>query len=86
MFARICMVSVASENAVAPPCTVASPVPPLVPLVWSQARIVSALATLPNTATLGRKYKRVTPSAASRRAVASVKDATCVHVVPLLME
>ncbi|MNR34532.1 hypothetical protein D3C85_1523110 [compost metagenome] len=83
---RIRMVSVALENAVPPPFTVALPVPPLVPLVRSQARMVSASLTLPTTPALGRKYRRVTPSAANRRAVASVKLTTCVQLAPLLME
>ncbi|MNI71708.1 hypothetical protein D3C85_78280 [compost metagenome] len=37
---------VALEKAVMPPLTLASAVPPLVPLVWSQARIVSVAVPL----------------------------------------
>ena len=40
-------VSVAVENAVVPPLLVVSASVPLLPLVWSQARKVIALASVP---------------------------------------
>ena len=40
-------VSLTAENAVVPPLTLLSASPPLVPLVWSQARKLMALTSVP---------------------------------------
>ena len=45
----------ALENAVAPPLTVVSAKPPWVPLLWSQARKVIALVSVPLKSAFGRK-------------------------------
>ena len=49
-------VSLAVENAVALPFgEVLTPLAPLIPLVWSQARNVTAFVTVPLKSALGRK-------------------------------
>src|SRR5262245_36923416 len=76
-------VSVAAENAVAPPLVVVSTLLPAPPLVWSQARKVMALLTMPLKFAFGWKYRRVAASAPSSSAELSATAPTAVQFEPL---
>ena len=67
-------VSVAVLKAVEPPLVLVSAVPPLLPLVWSQARKVSPVETLPFQLLLGTNRTRVSALAAKS---VSVRDKHC---------
>src|SRR5882757_4553321 len=60
-------VAVAELNAVDPPLVLTSAVLPAAPLVWSHARNVTPLVTVPLKSALGTNRMRVLASAASSR-------------------
>ena len=74
--------AVADENAVEPPLVEVLAVLPALPLVPSQARIVRPAATVPFQFDAGTKRIAAPPSAASRRALASLAADRVCHVVP----
>src|SRR5207249_521216 len=82
-FTLIRAVSCAVLKAVAPPLTDASAVPPLVPVVWSQARNCMPGSTVPLNRLFGTKRTRVELSDASSRAVVSVGEPIGFQVLPL---
>ena len=73
-------------NAVLPPLTEASPVPPAAPDDRSQARKVSPEATVPFQSGLAWKRTKVSASAASRTAAPSVLPPRLVQVAPVSHE
>ena len=76
------MTSVALENAAIPPLVAVLTLVPAVPLVWSQARIVSAEVELPSKLAAGAKYRRVLASSASSSDEAELTAPTAVQFVP----
>ena len=79
--------AVALLNAVAPPLTLVLAVLPATPLVWSQARNVRPVVTVPFQLALGTKRTRVVAtSPANNRALATVGVPKATHAPPPLVE
>ena len=72
------------ENAVVPPLTVVFAVPPLVPVVWSQALKLSVAAPMA-PGVVGTNRTSVVALAASSNALVALTVGNAVHVVPPLM-
>src|SRR5262249_23676310 len=77
--------AVAELKAVVPPFVVVLAVPPLAPLLWSQARNVIPVATVPFQLAAGKNRTRVLASAASSRADAVEGVPNASHVEPPLI-
>src|SRR5262249_30223182 len=74
--------AVALEKAVPPPLLLASTFEPAVPEVWSQARNVTALLTVPLKPELGTRRSLVLESALSSRALVGETEPTLVQLEP----
>ena len=85
-FTVIAAVAAAVENGVVPPTLVVLTLLPAVPVVLSHARKVMALETVPLKSAVGRKYRRVFVSAASKSAEVSDTVPTAVQFAPPLVE
>ena len=79
-------VSVAVENAVAPPLLLVLASSPFAPRVWSQARNVRAADNVALKSEFGSKYTRVFASAANKRAMLFATAPSSDQLVPLLSE
>src|SRR5215467_14203289 len=77
--------AVVALNAVVPPLLVTFAVFPAVPLVWSHARKVMPLVTVPLKFAFGTKRTEVFASAASSRPTDADGEPNAVHVDPPLV-
>ena len=80
------LLNAAPLKAVLPPLLLVSAVPPAVPLVWSQARQIRPLVTLPFQLAFGTKRTQVLASDASKRAVLAPGVPKAVQLAPASVE